>query len=154
MAVNLIVLSGVHQGRRIPVGVPKFTIGRDPSCHLRPASKSVQPQHCAIVTRRGRIFLRDESIGEGTVVNRRLLLGGEVQLIHGDQIAVGPLLFQVRLEPDTPAGLRDDAAATLVACYAASDRADNESRATPTPPPRPLRPRAPRDAEEMLYLGQ
>jgi hypothetical protein len=26
-----------------------------------------------------------------------------VQLAHGDQIAVGPLLFQVRLEPKAPA---------------------------------------------------
>jgi predicted component of type VI protein secretion system len=106
MAVNLVVLSGVHEGRRIPIAVPEFLIGRDPSCHLRPASTSVGWQHCAIVSKRGRVFLRDEAGADGTVLNRRLLVGREVQLAHGDLITVGPLLFQVKFDREAPAGLQ------------------------------------------------
>jgi predicted component of type VI protein secretion system len=104
MAVNLIVLSGIHEGRWIPIVVPEFLIGRDPSCHLRPASTSVAWQHCAIVSRGERIFLRDQTRTGGTILNRRLLVGGDVQLSNGDHIAVGPLLFQVAIDRKAPAG--------------------------------------------------
>ena len=106
MAANSIVLSGIHEGRWIPIAMPEFLIGRDPSCHLRPASKSVAWQHCAIVSRGGRVFLRDQTGTGGTILNRRLLVGGEVQLANGDHIAVGPLLFQVAIDGETPASTR------------------------------------------------
>ena len=57
MAVTLIVQKGVHRGKRIPITVAEFLIGRDPECHLRPSSKDVQWLHCAIVTRDGVAFL-------------------------------------------------------------------------------------------------
>jgi len=151
MAVNLIVLSGVHEGRRIPIAVPEFLIGRDPSCHLRPASKSVQWQHCAIVTKRGRIFLRDESGTEGTLLNRRLLVGGEVQLAEGDQIGVGPLLFQVAFEADAPAGLQKHAGVKAAPPHAGSDTALKGLTAKAPYRPWPPRPQTPKDAAEALY---
>jgi predicted component of type VI protein secretion system len=152
MVVNLIVLSGVHEGRRIPVAVPEFLIGRDPSCHLRPASKSVQWQHCAIVTKQGRIFLRDEGGAEGTLLNRRLLVGGEMQLVDGDQITVGPLLFQVLLEPEAPARLQKHAMETASAQHAGSDSALKGFKGNSPHQPRSQRPQSPDDAEETLYM--
>jgi predicted component of type VI protein secretion system len=147
MAVNLIVLSEVQQGRRIPVAVPKFLIGRDPKCHLRAASNDVQSLHCAIVTKRGRVFLRDESRTEGTVLNRRLLLGGEMQLVDGDHIAVGPLLFLVTFEPDAPVGVRGQIGAKVARHDSPSDtlirRRTFEAK---------RRPHAPDDAKEALYF--
>lgn len=95
MPVNLLVLGGVHNGRQIPVKIKEFLIGRDPTCHLRPASKEIQWQHCAIVERDGEVFLRDDSKGTGVYLNRRLLRGGEMQIGHGDLIEVGPLMFRV-----------------------------------------------------------
>lgn len=100
MSVTLIVLGGNHHGRRIPIRIPEFCIGRDPSCHLRPASKDVQWEHCAILTRASRSFLRDNGGPGGTLLNRRLLVGGEMQLQEGDVITVGPLNFQVALDHD------------------------------------------------------
>jgi predicted component of type VI protein secretion system len=97
MPVNLLVLGGVHNGRQIPIRVSEFLIGRDPTCHLRPASKEIQWQHCAIVTRDGGVFLRDDSNGNGVYLNRRLLRGGEMQMEHGDLIEVGPLMFRVTM---------------------------------------------------------
>jgi len=152
MAVNLIVLRGVHEGRRIPIAVSEFLIGRDPSCHLRPASKSVQWQHCAIVTKWGRTFLRDESGAEGTLLNRRLLVGGEVQLAEGDQIAVGPLLFQVTFEADARAGLQKHAAVKAAPHHAGSDTARKGLTPRAPDPPRPPRAQTPKDAAEALYL--
>jgi predicted component of type VI protein secretion system len=152
MAVNLIVLSGVHEGRWIPIAVPEFLIGRDPSCHLRPASKSVQRQHCAIVSKGGRFFLRDQTGTEGTLLNRRLLVGGEMQLANGDHIVVGPLLFQVAIERETPAAIPNHAGGDAPQAEAGSDTfSQKEPKASVLNPPRP-RPQTPPDAEEALYL--
>jgi predicted component of type VI protein secretion system len=101
MAVTLIVQKGVHRGRRIPITVREFSIGRDPECHLRPSSKDVHWEHCAIITRAGAAFLRDNGGASGTYLNQRLLVGGEMQLEEGDQIQVGPLAFQVALTLDS-----------------------------------------------------
>lgn len=151
MAVNLIVLSGVHQGRRIPIAVPEFSIGRDPSCHLRPASKSVQWQHCAILNKQGRIFLRDETGTEGTLVNRRLLIGGEVELVDGDHIAVGPLLFLVTVESEAPVGQAKHDAGKAAPYAAGAATARQEQTESAPHYPRPPRPQTPHDAEEILF---
>lgn len=98
MPVTLTVMTGPHRGRRIDVGAPEFRIGRDPGCHLRPASRDVRPQHCAVVARPDGVFLRDDTWGGGTSVNGRLVVGGEVQLADRDEIGVGPLQFQVGLQ--------------------------------------------------------
>ncbi len=152
MVVNLIVLSGVHQGRRIPVAVPEFLIGRDPGCHLRPASKSVGWQHCAIVIKRGRIFLRDETGEEGTFVNRRLLVGGEVELADGDHIAVGPLLFLVTVEPEAAAELQKPDALEAAPHDAGSVAAHKEHTQSAPHHSRPAQAQTRNDAEEVVYL--
>jgi pSer/pThr/pTyr-binding forkhead associated (FHA) protein len=105
MQVSLTVVGGVHHNRTIPIGVAEFRIGRDPKCHLRPASEDVSRQHCAIAMREGRVFLRDYGSRNGTILNRRLLVQGEVQLEDGDVIEVGPLTFRVGIakEPATAA---------------------------------------------------
>jgi predicted component of type VI protein secretion system len=152
MGVNLIVLSEVHQGRRIPVEKPEFLIGRGPSCHLRPASKDVQWLHCAIVAKRGRIFLRDESRVEGTLLNRRLLVGGEVQLVDGDHIAVGPLLFLVTFEPDSPASLQKRAAVKGASHPDGPDTAIKGLAVGARHLSRQRQSQTPNDAEEALYF--
>jgi predicted component of type VI protein secretion system len=108
MPVTLTVMKGVHQGRQIAVGVPEFCIGRDPMCHLRPASKEVHWEHCAIVTREDGVFLRDDAGRGGTYVNDRMVLGGEVQLADRDLISVGPLAFRVNLMPQVVLDLDDE----------------------------------------------
>jgi predicted component of type VI protein secretion system len=101
MAITLIVMGGAHQGRRIPITVSRFLIGRDPLCNLRPASKEVQWEHCAILPKEEGAVLRDYTSGCGTYLNGRLLVGGEMQLEDGDVITVGPLSFQVSLTADS-----------------------------------------------------
>lgn len=100
MKLSLIVLTASKmRGRAIPVRRWPFVIGRDDVCQLRPASTEVSRQHCAIVLRDGRAFVRDLDSTNGTRVNGEFLVG-ETEVRDYDRLEVGPLLFNIRLEPD------------------------------------------------------
>jgi predicted component of type VI protein secretion system len=102
MKVSLVVASGVHQGKAIPIVTPQFVIGRDPACQLRPASQAVSKQHCAVLIRDGKVFVRDMGSTNGTVVNDATLKDEEREVRPNDSLKVGPLDFTIRIEP-TPA---------------------------------------------------
>lgn len=99
MKVNLVVTaSGPNQGRAIPVSGAKFVIGRDPGCHLRPASQAISKQHCAIHIRNGQVWVQDFGSTNGTHVNDQPVTG-EVQVKSGDRLKIGPLEFQLQIIP-------------------------------------------------------
>jgi len=104
MKVNLVVTAaGPNQGRAIPIGGAKFVIGRDPGCHLRPASQAISKQHCAIHIRNGQVWVQDFGSTNGTVVNDDPVKG-EAQVKDGDRLKLGPLEFIVQIIPTpTPA---------------------------------------------------
>jgi predicted component of type VI protein secretion system len=103
MKLSLVVLTpGKGEGKVIPVPLPQFIIGRDPQCHLRPASPVISKRHCALLQRDGRAFLRDFDSTNGTFLNEQPVKG-EVELHDGDQLKVGPLAFAVKLEAAAPA---------------------------------------------------
>lgn len=98
MKVVLIVASGVHQGKKIPVAGPQFLIGRDPHCQLRPASQAISKQHCGILLRDGKVFAIDYGSTNGTSVNDEMLQPNqERELKQGDRLKAGPLDFTVAL---------------------------------------------------------
>ena len=95
--VNLVVASGVHQGKQIPIPGEQFLIGRDPQCQLRPASQMVSKQHCAIVIKDDRVILKDFGSTNGTFLNESQLEPNSIQeLKPGDLVKVGPLDFTVQ----------------------------------------------------------
>jgi predicted component of type VI protein secretion system len=95
--VNLVVASGVHQGKQIPIPGEQFLIGRDPQCQLRPASQMVSKQHCAIVIKDDRVVLKDFGSTNGTFLNDSQLEPNSVkELKPGDLVKVGPLDFTVQ----------------------------------------------------------
>lgn len=102
MKVSLVVASGAHQGKAIPITGPQFLIGRDVGCHLRPASQAVSKQHCAVLVRDGHIFIKDFGSTNGTLVNDVLIKGAEVQVIDGASLKLGPLDFTIRIEVSAP----------------------------------------------------
>ncbi len=104
MKVNLVVTAvGPNNGRAIPIGVAKFVIGRDPACHLRPASQAISKQHCAIHLRKGQVWVQDFGSTNGTLVNDEAVRG-EAQVRDGDSLKIGPLEFRVQiLATPTPA---------------------------------------------------
>jgi pSer/pThr/pTyr-binding forkhead associated (FHA) protein len=101
MKVSLVVASGAHQGKVIPVVGAQFVIGRDPQCHLRPASQAVSKQHCAIVIREGVVSLKDFGSTNGSVLNDTIVKGEERELKNNDSVKVGPLDFTIRIEEST-----------------------------------------------------
>jgi predicted component of type VI protein secretion system len=98
MKVNLVVATGVHQGKVIPILGTEFLIGRDPQCQLRPASQAVSKQHCAVLVRDGRIFVKDYGSTNGTFLNDNAITpNGEVEVHADDRLRVGPLDFSVQV---------------------------------------------------------
>jgi len=115
MKVSLTVaVPGGMEGKQIPVPLPEFLVGRDPECHLCPASPRVGKRHCAILLRSQKVFLKTFDTVSGTFVNDRRV-DGEVQLLDGDVLKIGPLLFRLNIEAEiTPAGPHEDMVATLL----------------------------------------
>jgi predicted component of type VI protein secretion system len=102
MKFHLVVTTpGKGEGKIIPITLSQFLIGRDPQCHLRPASAIISKRHCALMARGEQAFLRDFDSTNGTFLNEKEVKG-EVELHHGDQLRVGPLLFRVHLETSVP----------------------------------------------------
>jgi pSer/pThr/pTyr-binding forkhead associated (FHA) protein len=102
MKLNLVVQNlGPNQGKVLDITLSQFVVGRDPQCHLRPASPMISKRHCAVLQREGRAFIRDFGSTNGTFVNNEPVKG-EIELHHGDQLKIGPLVFEVRLEASTP----------------------------------------------------
>lgn len=141
MKVNLVVASGVHQGKVVPIVGPQFLVGRDPQCHLRPASQAVSKQHCAVLVRDGKVYLKDYGSTNGTVLNDEIVQGEEREIRNNDSLKIGPLDFTVRIEPTVakPDGtplpeLNPEAAAALAAVKATARPSPTAAKnATPAP---------------------
>ena len=88
MKLSLVVLSeGKASGQSIPVKLSQFIIGRDPQCHLRPASPVISKRHCALITKDGRVYARDFDSTNGTFVNEVRVAQGDV--FEGDFLRFG-----------------------------------------------------------------
>jgi pSer/pThr/pTyr-binding forkhead associated (FHA) protein len=102
MKLSLVVMNaGLNQGKVLEIKLSQFVVGRDPQCHLRPASPMISKRHCAVLQREGKAFVRDFDSTNGTFVNNEPVKG-EVELHHGDQLKMGPLTFEVRVEATAP----------------------------------------------------
>jgi pSer/pThr/pTyr-binding forkhead associated (FHA) protein len=104
MKLSLVVMTPGNkmEGKVLEIKLAQFVVGRDPQCHLRPASALISKRHCALLQRDGKVFVRDFGSTNGTFVNEEQIKG-EVELHHDDQLKIGPLLFRVRIEQDAPA---------------------------------------------------
>jgi pSer/pThr/pTyr-binding forkhead associated (FHA) protein len=102
MKLSLVVLTpGPNQGKVLEIKLSQFVVGRDPQCQLRPASPMISKRHCAVLQRDGKVFVRDFDSTNGTFVNNEQIKG-EVEVQHGAQLKMGPLLFEVRIEATAP----------------------------------------------------
>ncbi|MFO0967823.1 MAG: FHA domain-containing protein [Gemmataceae bacterium] len=104
MDVKLVVLSGKHKDREIPLPPTMFLIGRDRNCHLRLKSPVVSRRHCAIATWAGKVCVRDLNSVNGTYVNGSRIKG-EMRVGDGDRLQVGRLLLAFRVVEAQPQNL-------------------------------------------------
>ncbi|MFO0928933.1 MAG: FHA domain-containing protein [Gemmataceae bacterium] len=115
MKLQLLVLTtGKQEGKLIEVKLPQFLIGRDPQCHLRPASPMISKRHCAFIQRDDKAYIRDFGSTNGTFVNDEPVQG-ERELQNDDQVKVGPIVFAVRLDADARSGVTPAPASRPVA---------------------------------------
>ena len=141
MKVSLVVATGVHQGKVVPIVGSQFLVGRDPQCQLRPASQAVSKQHCAVLIRDGKVYLKDFGSTNGTTLNEVIVQGEEREIVNNDSLKIGPLDFMVRIEASVPASdgtplpdLNPEAAAALAAVKAIAGRPSPAAKnATPAP---------------------
>lgn len=96
MDVILKVIEGAKVGAKVAIKKPEFLIGRSKECHLCAGSSAVSRQHCAILRTDNRVAVKDLGSRNGTLVNGAKI-EGEVELVSGDEIVVGPLKFMITI---------------------------------------------------------
>ncbi len=94
----MIVEIGKSKGRVVEVGGPRFLIGRDERCQLRPNSNAISRLHASIEQREGRVYIRDFGSASGTLLNGRELHDEEAEAFHGDKLQIDVLLFTISIE--------------------------------------------------------
>lgn len=120
--VRLIVEVGKAKGKAVEVRGPRFLIGRDHQCQLRPNSNAIGRLHTAIEQREGRVFVLDLGSQFGTILNGRVLRNEEAEAFHGDRLQIELLEFTFAIEShagtsstatrdDPPSGLFGEQAA-------------------------------------------
>jgi pSer/pThr/pTyr-binding forkhead associated (FHA) protein len=97
MKVKLMVVQGKPAGKTILLPQGDYIMGRGPECYLRFNSDMVSRQHCVLRVDKDHALVRDLGSRNGTLVNGSLLAGDHV-LAQGDNIQLGPVVFEVFLE--------------------------------------------------------
>jgi predicted component of type VI protein secretion system len=97
MTLKLLVVQGRPYGKCLLFPVGDYYFGRGPECHVRPESEWVSRQHCLLRVTPSGVYVRDLGSRNGTLVNGALV-ESERQLVHGDQVQIGPLVFEVQMD--------------------------------------------------------
>ena len=97
MQVRLKVLKGSKEGREIKLPKPQCLVGRSSECHLRSQIDAISSRHCVITTSDNEVVVRDLKSLNGTYVNGEKVADAAV-LRCGDQLRIGPLVFEVVIE--------------------------------------------------------
>ena len=110
----LVILTGKHKGRKIPLAGKQVLIGRDEECTIRLASTDISRQHCQLRGTPEGILVRDLGSSNGTFVND-VAITHEILLRPGDRLRVGPAEFEVAgaRAAEAPAKIDDDIAEWL-----------------------------------------
>jgi anti-anti-sigma regulatory factor len=96
MKFFLIVAKGKRRGFPIPIEVDLFLIGSGKACQLRADHPDIGEQHCAVVVRGRKGFVRDLGSGHPTFLNGSEMPSSEEWPLHkNDLLAVGPLEFRI-----------------------------------------------------------
>ncbi len=113
----LVVETGRHTGKRIPVRSGPFVIGREVDCQLRIRGTTISRRHVLISLQGAWPRLMDLQTTNGTLVNGRLIRGESCPLHSGDRFQVGTVVFRVALGFQT----EDDVAEQVVDSWSQED---------------------------------
>lgn len=76
---------------------PVLLVGRHAECDVRLDSAKISRRHCCLAMAYDRVLIRDLGSRNGVRVNGRVV--EEARLHLGDELAIGPVLFRLELEP-------------------------------------------------------
>jgi pSer/pThr/pTyr-binding forkhead associated (FHA) protein len=82
----------------VPLKSGKIVIGRGDDCQIRIPAANVSRHHCEIVTGGSGVRIRDLGSSNGTFVNGQKT--DDAELMPGDVIEIGTLLFVARIDGD------------------------------------------------------
>jgi len=102
MPVQFVIVQGKPAGKTLTFPRGEYLFGRGTECHIRPNSDWVSRQHCLLRVTPREVTLRDLGSRNGTLVNGIRLVQERV-LQDGDRVEIGPLVFQVFINPTTEA---------------------------------------------------
>ncbi len=97
MRVRLLVVQGNPKGKQLVFPPGDYYFGRGAECQVRPNSAMISRQHCLLRIGDKGVSVRDLGSRNGTLVNGALI-DQEQPLRTGDQIQIGPLVFELVLE--------------------------------------------------------
>ncbi|MSR32854.1 MAG: FHA domain-containing protein [Gemmataceae bacterium] len=96
MLAYLELLKGGRVGQVLTLGPAGVKVGRDASCKIRIPSSKISRQHCNFFWKDEALFLQDLKSTNGTFLNGKKL-SGQIKVRHGDQVAIGSVIFRVNL---------------------------------------------------------
>jgi pSer/pThr/pTyr-binding forkhead associated (FHA) protein len=102
MNVKLLIVQGKPAGKCLSFASGEYYFGRGPECQVRADSEWVSRQHCLLRVTCDGVSIRDLGSRNGTLVNG-VLVTSEQFLSSGDQLQIGPLVFEVQFERVLPA---------------------------------------------------
>jgi pSer/pThr/pTyr-binding forkhead associated (FHA) protein len=152
MKLSLVVkTAGKMEGKILTIPLSQFVIGRDPQCHLRPASPAISKRHCALIQREGKVFVQDFDSTNGTFVND-VQVKGEVELHNTDLLRVGPLLFIVHVEAQPAVNRPTPPPPTKAPTQSARLSAEQKHAAEKKPLPRTAMEEGPADDDSVAAM--
>ncbi len=97
MNIELVIREGEQRGRIFSLQKgDRKTIGRAPSCEIRLPDQGVSRRHCTVENRGRELEIVDLQSANGSYINGQHIETGS--LLPGDELAVGPTVFECRAE--------------------------------------------------------
>ena len=95
--VKIRVVNGKKAGATYLVFKSPYIIGRHDQADLKICNPQVSVYHCSIVIKGNEVWVRDMDSTNGTFINNERV-DSEQRLVIGDQLQVGPAVFEVLQE--------------------------------------------------------
>lgn len=96
MDVSLVIFKEEGSRKEFPLDAGKTLIGRGDECGLRIPLPEVSRKHAIVIVTKDSVTLRDLGSANGSYVNNRRI--SEQELVAGDHVVVGPVVFTVRID--------------------------------------------------------
>lgn len=97
MNISLLMVTSDGQSKELPPMKLPVIIGRSEDCKLRVPLAAVSRHHCELVEDDDELLIRDMKSSNGTFVNKERVTKDR-ELVPGDLISVGPIVFVVRID--------------------------------------------------------